>query len=82
VSLGAKDGLAICSSSAVSAGAAALALMDGEADLAAAQVAAALSMEALRANLSPIDPRVIAARGPRAGVVGPGPARPAGRRGR
>jgi histidine ammonia-lyase len=36
--------------------------MDGEADLAAAQVAAALSMEALRANLSPIDPRVIAAR--------------------
>jgi histidine ammonia-lyase len=62
VSLGAKDGLAICSSSAVSVGASALALMDAEADLAAAQVAAALSMEALRANLSPIDPRVIAAR--------------------
>jgi histidine ammonia-lyase len=62
VRLGAKDGLAICSSSAVSAGAAALALMDGEAHLAGAQVAAALSMEALRANLSPIDPRVTAAR--------------------
>jgi histidine ammonia-lyase len=62
VSLDAKDGLAICSSSAVSVGAAALALMDSEAQLAAAQVAAALSMEALRANLSPIDPRVTAAR--------------------
>jgi histidine ammonia-lyase len=62
VALGAKDGLAICSSSAVSAGAAALALVDGESDLAGVQAAAALSMEALRANLSPIDPRVVAAR--------------------
>jgi histidine ammonia-lyase len=62
VTLGAKDGLAICSSSAVSTGAAALALLDGEACLAAAQVSAALSMEGFRANLSPIDPRVVAAR--------------------
>ena len=62
VTLGAKDGLAICSSAAVSIGAAALALLDCEACLAAAQVSAALSMEGLRANLSPIDPRVVAAR--------------------
>jgi len=62
VTLGAKDGLAICSSSAVSTAAAALALLDGEACLAAAQVSAALSMEGFRANLSPIAPRVVAAR--------------------
>jgi histidine ammonia-lyase len=62
VALGPKDGLAICSSSAVSAGVAALALLDGEACLAAAQVSAALAMEGFRANLSPIDPRVVAAR--------------------
>jgi histidine ammonia-lyase len=62
LTLEAKDGLAICSSSAVSSGAAALDMMDAEAVLAQAQVSAALSMEALRANLSPIDPRVVAAR--------------------
>jgi histidine ammonia-lyase len=62
VTLGAKDGLAICSSSAVSIGAAALALLDCEACLAAAQISAALSMEGLRANISPIDPRAVAAR--------------------
>lgn len=62
VTLGAKDGLAICSSSAVSAGVAALALLDCEACLAAAQVSAALSMEGFRANLSPIDQRVADAR--------------------
>jgi histidine ammonia-lyase len=62
IRLEAKDGLAICSSSAVSSGAAALALMDAEAALAEAQVSAAVAMEALRANLSPIDPRVVAAR--------------------
>ncbi|HEY4823773.1 MAG TPA: aromatic amino acid lyase, partial [Solirubrobacteraceae bacterium] len=44
VKLGAKDGLVLCSSSAVSAGAAGLALLDCEAYLAAAQVSAALSM--------------------------------------
>jgi histidine ammonia-lyase len=62
VSLGPKDGLAICSSSAVSAAVAALALVDAGALLEAAQVAAALSMEGFRANLSPLDPRVVAAR--------------------
>ena len=60
--LGAKDGLAICSSSAVSVGAAALALVDAEAWLRATQVAAALSMEGFRANLTPLDPRVVEAR--------------------
>ena len=52
----------LCSSSAVSAGVATLALLDCEACLAAAQVSAALSMEGFRANLSPLDPRVAAAR--------------------
>ncbi len=60
--LGPKDGLAICSSSAVSAGVAALAMVDAAACLEALQVAAALSMEGFRANLSPLDPRVVAAR--------------------
>ncbi len=62
IALGPKDGLAICSSSAVSVGAAALALYDAEALLEAVQVSAALSMEGFRASLSPIDPRVVAAR--------------------
>jgi histidine ammonia-lyase len=62
VALGPKDGLAICSSSAVSVGAAALALVDAESCLEGAQIAAALSMEGFRANLSPLDPRVVAAR--------------------
>jgi histidine ammonia-lyase len=62
VVLGAKDGLAICSSSAVSIGAAVLALADAEAWLRATQVAAALSMEGFRANLTPLDPRVVDAR--------------------
>lgn len=62
VALGPKDGLAICSSSAVSVGAGAVALHDAEACLRAAQIAAALSMEGFRANLSPLDRRVVAAR--------------------
>jgi histidine ammonia-lyase len=62
VTLGPKDGLAICSSSAVTAGVAALALSDAADLLDTAQVAAALSMEGFRANLSPLDPRVVAAR--------------------
>lgn len=62
VALGPKDGLAICSSSAVSVAAAALALVDAESCLQAVQIAAALSMEGFRANLSPLDPRVVAAR--------------------
>jgi histidine ammonia-lyase len=62
IALGPKDGLAICSSSAVAIGTAALALADADACLDAAQVSAALSMEGFRANLSPLDPRVVAAR--------------------
>ena len=62
VTLGPKDGLAICSSSAVTAGVAALTLIDASELLDAVQVAAALSMEGFRANLSPLDPRVVAAR--------------------
>ena len=62
ITVGPKDGLAICSSSAVSVGAATLALVDAETCLEAAQTAAALSMEGFRANLSPLDPRVAAAR--------------------
>ncbi len=62
IELGPKDGLAICSSCSVSVGAATLALIDARELLAAAQVAVALSMEGFRANLSPIDPRAVAAR--------------------
>jgi histidine ammonia-lyase len=62
VALGAKDGLAICSSSAASVGAAVLAWLDAESWLAAAQVSAALSMEGFRASLSPLDPRAVDAR--------------------
>lgn len=60
--LGPRDGLALCSSSAVSVGTAALALVDAERWLETAQAAAALTMEGFRANLSPLDPRVVAAR--------------------
>jgi histidine ammonia-lyase len=57
-----KDGLATISSNAVSVAWATLALADGRAALHAAQAAAALSFEGFRANLSPIDERVVAAR--------------------
>lgn len=57
-----KDGLAIVSSNAVSTAYAALALVDALALLGAAQAAAALSFEGFRANLSPLDERVAAAR--------------------
>jgi len=57
-----KDGLAAISSNAVSAAFAALALVDGRAALDAAQAAAALSLEGFRANLTPLDERVVAAR--------------------
>ena len=59
---GPKDGLAICSSNAVSAGTAAVALTDARGLLDAAQIAAALSMEGFRASLTPLDPRVVRAR--------------------
>ena len=59
----AKDGLAICSSSAVSAGRGRAGPASTlEPCLEAAQVSAALAMEGFRANLSPLDPRVVAAR--------------------
>lgn len=62
VPLGPRDGLAICSSSAVAIGAAALALRDARICLECAQVSAALAMEGFRASLTPLDPRVVAAR--------------------
>lgn len=71
--LGPKDGLAICSANAVSAGQGALVLHDAGRLLAQADLAAALSMEGFRANLSPLDPRVAAAR------PAPGQAESAGR---
>lgn len=60
--LGPKDGLAICNASAASAGQAALALADAEDMIETAQLAAALSLEGFRGNLTPTDPRVTAAR--------------------
>ena len=57
-----KDGLALCSASSVSAGVGALALRRARRLLEWLQSAAALSMEGFRANLTPIDARVAAAR--------------------
>lgn len=57
-----KDGLALCSASSVTAAVGALELVRGRRLLEALQTAAALSMEGFRANLSPIDGRVVAAR--------------------
>ncbi|HUA43772.1 MAG TPA: histidine ammonia-lyase [Solirubrobacteraceae bacterium] len=62
VTLGPKDGLALCNSSALSAGLAALAYDDARKLLAAAQLVTTLSFEGLRANATPLDPRVQAAR--------------------
>ncbi len=62
LTFGPKDGLAVCSSAAVSVAAAGLALLDARRCLESLQVSAALSMEGFRANLSPIDPRAVAAR--------------------
>lgn len=60
--LAAKDGLALISSNAATVGYAALVLYDTAATLDALNVAAAASFEGFRANLSPLDPRVHAAR--------------------
>ncbi len=60
--LGPKDGLAICSANAVSAGHGALVLHDAAALAGQCDLAAALTMEGFRANLTPIDPRAVAAR--------------------
>ncbi len=62
LSLGPKDGLAICNASAFTTGQAALALSRTNHLLEILQVSAALSMEGFRANLSPLDPRAAAAR--------------------
>lgn len=59
--LGPGDGLALCNSSAIASGAAALAYHDARQLLAAAQVVAALSFEGFRANTTPLDPRAQAA---------------------
>lgn len=68
VVLGPKDGLALCSSSALSAGLAALAYDEARKLLATAQLVTTLSFEGFRASTTPLDPRVQAARplaGPR-----------------
>jgi histidine ammonia-lyase len=57
-----KDGLALISANAASVGHGALVVQDCADALDALNVAAALSCEAFRANLSPLDPRVQAAR--------------------
>lgn len=60
--LGPKDGLAICSANSVSAGHGALVLHDAAALAEQCDLAAALTMEGFRANLTPIDSRAVAAR--------------------
>jgi histidine ammonia-lyase len=62
VQLAAKDGLALISANAATVGHAALTLADCAAALDALNIAAALTFEGYRANLSPLNPRVQAAR--------------------
>jgi histidine ammonia-lyase len=62
VTLAAKDGLALISSNAVTVGRASLVLADLARTLALHTDIVALSFEAFRANLSPLDPRAQAAR--------------------
>ena len=62
VVLGTKDGVALISANAATVGAAALVVHDASRALDALNVATALSFEGFRANLSPLDPRVQAAR--------------------
>ncbi len=62
VTLGPKDGLAIANNSAFTCGLAALAYHDAAALLETAEAAAALTLEAFRGNLTPLDPRAVAAR--------------------
>jgi histidine ammonia-lyase len=57
-----RDALALCSSSAFSNGAAALAAADGLRLLETANSAVALSLEGFEGNPTPTDPRVVAAR--------------------
>jgi histidine ammonia-lyase len=60
--LGVKDAIALLNANAYSTGLGALALHDARLALDAQTVAGALSLEAAGANLSPIDPRVVALR--------------------
>lgn len=62
VALGPKDGLALVSANSGSVGHGALVLWDALAAVDAITIAAALSMEGFRANLSPLDPRAQTAR--------------------
>ena len=62
VALAAKDGIALISANAATVGHAALVVHDASRMLDVLNVAAALSFEGFRANLSPLDPRVQAAR--------------------
>ena len=58
-----KEGLALCSANSVSAGLGALVLHDATHFAELADAIAVLTFEAFRANPSPIDPRVVRARG-------------------
>jgi histidine ammonia-lyase len=60
--LGPKDAIALLNANAYSVGIGALALHDAQLALGAQTIAGALSLEAAGANLSPIDPRVVALR--------------------
>lgn len=60
--LGPKDGIGLINANAVSAGTAALALEDMRLALDAVLTAGALSLEGFRANLSVLDPRLVALR--------------------
>lgn len=62
VTPGPKDGLVLCTTNAVTAGTAALALSDAEDALVLAQAVASVTVEGFRANTSPLDPRAQAAR--------------------
>jgi len=69
ITLGPKDGLALISANAATVGHAALVVHDAAAALDHFNVAAALSLEAFRANTSPLDARVQAARPARGQVA-------------
>ena len=62
VTLGAKEGLALINGTQVSTGVAALALAGAERLARAADVSAALSIDALQGSIHPFDPRIHAAR--------------------
>lgn len=62
VTLGEKEGLALCSANAISVGLGALLLADLGDLIELMDGIAVLTMEAFRANPSPLDPRIVAAR--------------------